>query len=248
MSHGYQKRLPSTLFRAELSENYVPNTLREVIRHYPLVDNSPAHIDQAIISAIEENRLRDAKAIAQHYCFMSSNVTVAAVESGNLEALEWLRSIRKQIGYGGYVYMHTDVLEWLHRHGYLDFMSLRDAASTSAEGQAWCLRNNFSDEYIEDMAMRFSLQVGIYDEEYLLSRNGGRFNILNFAIQFSTRASYMTTVYPYWKEVVPRMVRHMGFTKKADLLSSLTDNLVYRRYHDVGNIAPLFSEIPEDLV
>lgn len=248
MSHGYQKRLPSTLFRAELSKYYIPNTLREVMRYCPLDDNSTAYIDQAIINAVEENRLKDAKAIAQHYCFMSSNVTEAAVESGNMEALEWLRSIRKQIGYGGYAYMHTGVLDWLYKHGHLVSTALGEVASTSAEGQAWCLRNNLSDEYIEDTAMSFALRVGIYDEDYLLSRNGGKFDMIDFARQFKTRASYMTTVYPYWKEVVPRMVRHMGFTKKADLLSSLTDNLVYYRYHDVGNIAPLFSEIPEDLV
>ncbi len=248
MSRGYRKRLPSTLFRTELSKYYIPNTLREVMRYCSPDDNFSAYIDQTIIIAVEENRLKDAKAIAQHYCFMSSNVTDAAVESGNLEALEWLRSIRKPLGYGSYVYMHTDVLEWLRNHGYLDFTSLRDASSTSAEGQAWCLRNNLSDEYIEDTAMSFALRVGIYDEEYLLSRNGGKFDMIDFACQFKTRASYMTTVYPYWKEVVPRMVRHMGFTKKADLLSSLTDNLVYRRYHDVGNIAPLFSDVPEDLI
>ncbi len=245
---GYRARLPSTLLRdlraAHGPEYYIPITLREMQRFCPAKDyDLPNFLLKSINLAIQENRAKLAKAIAQSYCYLPTDSIRTAIEFGNLEALEWIKGMRKDLDAGYLGYLHTDVMDWLYKNGYLHSNSGRLAASTSAEGRAWCLRNGFADVYIESTAIAFALETGIYDEEYLLSRSGGRFALSSITGLIITSAGAILANYPRWKEVMPRIARHVGYNNKADLLEAITADLASRQYYGMGSIESLFSNV-----
>lgn len=245
---GYRARLPSTFFQGLrntcASEHYIPITLREIQRYRPAKDyDLPNFLRKSINLAIQENRAKLAKAIAQYYCYMPTDSIKTAIEFGNLEILEWVKGMRKDLDVGCLGYLHTDVMDWLYENGYLRSNSGRLAASTSAEGRAWCLRNGFADDYIESTAIAFALETGVYDEEYLLSRSGGRFALSSITGLIITSAGAILANYPRWKEVMPRVVRHVGYNNKADLMKAVTAELTSRSYYGMGSIDLLFSNV-----
>lgn len=261
MAPRYRSRMPSAILRVFIRdrlecEDYVPNNLRSLLKHIDALPKRPRvgvitkMADAAIIRAIEENRTSDAIAMSKHFCM--ANFGGEAMVVGNVDILRWLESIDKEIYATGsaLAYMHTDVLGWLKEHGALDQHAVGQIAAITAQGHTWALQNNFTDEVTGDISLWFALKTGVYDEEHLLQRYHGFTVALLSDVSniFRINSRNRDRIFPYWREVMPRIVKHINCKNKEELVAKFGELAFVRGFwYDVENLAEIFGDLPDPL-
>lgn len=236
---GYRARLPSTLLQAkhQALRAYTPNTLCGLRKHIAkLHDGARTRVDLAVldynnggdivsiaaVQCVQDGNPRMVQKICQHYCLLDQVVWIAAAEFGDLTTLKWAKEMRRNMRYiptDMFAYVHPDVLNWLFVID-PDIIagSVGLISSISREGRDWCFGKGLvSPTFNERDALRFALQTGVYDEEYLLSfSKDNTFSVhgLVHSLDGFLNSNYYKHC-PYSKKIMPRIIQKMEGDPKS---------------------------------
>ncbi len=236
---GYRARLPSTFFRTKLQgiRAYIPNTLCGLRKHIAKLhdgartrvelavldyNNGGDIVSRAAVQCVQDGNPRMVQKICQHYCLLDQVVWITAAEFGDLTTLKWAKEMRRNMHYipaDMFAYVHSDVLDWL-------FVTDPDIitnnvgliSSISREGRDWCLGKGLVPQTFNEYdALRFALQTGVYDEEYLLSLSkDNTFSVHGFVYSLD---GFLNCDYykhcPYSKKIMPRIIQKMEGDPKS---------------------------------